>query len=163
MLDGDIVFVQDASSDGTVTSGWALYLYENVGWTKIAEEEGVDPSAYSFIISDGVTTQTLNSGETLLFNQGEGILADVVATDQLNIGIRRVLEEFAVTSADVASVTLAGTPPTDETLIEVFRNGVVVPDAEWSIAGSVITFTTNFGGSTGGTDAETVEVRYFEG
>lgn len=161
-LDGDIVFVQDASDDGTVVSGWALYIYDS-GWVKIAEQEGVDATAYSFIISDGTSTQTINSGNTLLFNQGEGILADVVNTDQLNIELRRIVEEFEVDSGDGSSVTLVGTPPTNEDLIEITRNGLAVGDAEWSIAGSVITFTTAFGGSTGGTNAETIIVRYFEG
>lgn len=161
-LDGDLVFVQDASDDGTVTAGWALYLYDS-GWTKVAEEEGVDPTSYSFIISDGTTTQTINTGNTLLFNQGEGILADVVATDQLNLELRRNVEEFVVDSGDGDTVTLAGTPPTNEDFIEITRNGIAIADADWSILGSVITFADSFGGSTGGTDSETIIVRYFEG
>jgi hypothetical protein len=40
---GDRVFVNDATTDATVSSGWAIYVYRGVStWTKVAEQEGLD-------------------------------------------------------------------------------------------------------------------------
>lgn len=46
------------------------------------------PVAGSFTLSDGLTTQIINSGDTLVVNSGNGILATVSATDTLNIAAR---------------------------------------------------------------------------
>jgi hypothetical protein len=39
---GDRVFVTDATTDATVSSGWAIYVYRGAStWTKVAEAEGL--------------------------------------------------------------------------------------------------------------------------
>ena len=45
LIIGDRVFVTDASSEGDVDSGWAIYRVNSVGpntWVKIAEQESLD-------------------------------------------------------------------------------------------------------------------------
>lgn len=40
---GDRIFVVDATTDATVSSGWAIYVYRSPGvFTKVAEQEGLD-------------------------------------------------------------------------------------------------------------------------
>jgi len=47
MIDGEEVFVSDASGDATVDTGWAKYKYilSTTTWQKIAEEESLDQAA----------------------------------------------------------------------------------------------------------------------
>lgn len=45
---GDRVIVNDATGDGTVTSGWAIYVWmASNTWRKVAEEEGLDVTVTS--------------------------------------------------------------------------------------------------------------------
>lgn len=39
---GDRVFVTDATADGDVNAGWAIYTWDGSNWVKVAEEEGLD-------------------------------------------------------------------------------------------------------------------------
>lgn len=120
----------------------------------------------SFTITDGTTPQTINDGDTITITEDEGISAVVSATDTLTIGLRRVKEYFDVTSADTATVTVAGTLPADVDLIDVYRNGAIQePGAsnDYQISGNDVVFNEGFGASGGGTDSEIILVVYFEG
>ena len=117
----------------------------------------------NFDITDGTTTQTVDDGEEISFEAGDGVEHVVSATNTVTTNLRVVVEEFNVTSSDGDTVTIVGTLPASEDMISITRNGVALADADWSLAGSVITFADAFGGSTGGTDAEQIIVRYFEG
>jgi len=57
---GDLAYVTDASADGTVTSGAALYVYNGSSWQKIAEFESMDVT----IVPDNLDA-VLNQGGTL--------------------------------------------------------------------------------------------------
>lgn len=166
-----LVVTTDGNSTGVSQSGTSdhtvdITLLSTVGGNALSL--GVDGGLYyagagSFDISDGGTSQTIASGNTLLFSAGDGISAVVSATDTLTISRREVVEEFSVTSADGSSITVIGTLPASEDLIRIFRNGMAVRDGDWSLLGNDITFTESFGGSTNGTDSENILIRYSEG
>ena len=48
LTSGDIAYVIDASADGTVTSGAALYVYNGSSWGKISEFESLDFNVPTF-------------------------------------------------------------------------------------------------------------------
>lgn len=64
---GDRVFVTDASSDATVTSGWAVYRVQSVGpivYAKIQEQESMDlviSASTNLTYSAGAASGTVNS------------------------------------------------------------------------------------------------------
>lgn len=60
---GDRVFVLDASSDATVSSGWAIYVWRGLAFTKVAEEEGLDVlvSGTNLAFVPGATSAQLTS------------------------------------------------------------------------------------------------------
>ena len=99
---GQLVWVNDASGDTTVTSGWAIYrkrvgvgidYTDLAGWTKVAESEGLDvvvqwaniqgkPSSAVADIDDAVTKKHAHTDLTALnklTDAGNGLLYDGAA------------------------------------------------------------------------------------
>ena len=75
-----------------------------------AASSGAAPGSFNdFIISDGVTTQTISDGDTLLFTAGTGISAAVSATDTLTITNSGVTSAVAGTGISVSGATGAVT------------------------------------------------------
>jgi len=75
-----------------------------------AASSGTSPGTMSdFIISDGVTTETIADGDTLLFSSGTGITAAVSATDTVTITNTGVTSAVAGTGISVSGATGAVT------------------------------------------------------
>jgi hypothetical protein len=68
---GDRVFVLDATGDATVGSGWAIYVWRGVGFTKVAEAEGLDVIAggadlsYTASPTQGVVVSSTGTDATI--------------------------------------------------------------------------------------------------
>lgn len=113
------------------------------------------PSAgTNFDITDGVNTEVVNSGDTITFQEGEGIDVLVGATDMVTISSVITREAFTglVAGNTVALANIPGTNP-----IQVFRNGLLMLEGvgnDFTIAATTITFAVTFSGS------ETVQVYY---
>ncbi len=116
---GDIVLVDDATSDASVDVGWAMYRNLGAGtWTKFAEEESTD----IIITSDLSTTTSVN---TVTINNAGGTDATIAAasntaagvmsaTDFVKLGFITVtgavdLDSIA-TNSHVAATTAGATP-----------------------------------------------------
>lgn len=138
-----------------------------------------------FVISDGTTTATINNHGTVTYS-GTNLIKTTVSAGTVTIGIDttgstagQYIESTGAGTAPVwktplvatrdifptasltiggSSVTLTGTPAAGS-LISVHRNGLL--DTDYTVSGSVITFTTAFGASTGAVFSESVVVDYF--
>ena len=68
---GDRVKVDDASADATVTSGWAIYLWDGAAWLKTGEQESLDvvvnPTnlGYTAAAANGTITNSNGTAATL--------------------------------------------------------------------------------------------------
>lgn len=100
---GDRVFVSDASADGTVTSGWAIYRVQSTGpnvFEKIQEGEGLD------VVGAGNTdlgyTPSPTNGTVTSSTGNDTVIPAVTGT---NAG----LATPAMLNNSHAAVTLAGT------------------------------------------------------
>lgn len=114
---GDRVYVTDASSDATVDSGWAIYTYMNPGFTKVAEEEGLDVSgggstnlSYTPSPTNGTVVSSTGTDATLpasnATNAGLMVPADKNKVDFLTVTGAVNLDSLS--SASHAAVTTAG-------------------------------------------------------
>lgn len=120
---GDRVMVNDATADGTVTAGWALYQWLSSGvWRKIAEQESLDISvggatnlAYSPGATNGVVTSDTGSDATI--PAADGTNAGLMTPTQFNklgfITVTQAVDLDAMESASHAAVTLAGSATTN--------------------------------------------------
>lgn len=113
---GDRVFVVDASTDATVTSGWAIYVWRGSAFTKMAEEEGLDVSVgganlgYSAGATNGVVTSSTGTDATLPLADGTnaGLLAPADFTKLSNLTVTSATDLDAIRAASHAAVTTAG-------------------------------------------------------
>lgn len=118
---GDRVFVVDATGDATVDSGWAIYVWRGGGWTKVAEEEGLDVVAggadlsYTASPTQGVVTSSSGTDATIPAangtNAGLMVPAQVGKVGYLTVTAATDLD--AIRTASHAAVTLAGTTNTN--------------------------------------------------
>ena len=113
---GDRVFVVDASTDATVTSGWAIYVWRGSAFTKMAEEEGLDVSVgganlgYSAGATNGVVTSSTGTDATLPLADGTnaGLLGPADFTKLSNLTVTSATDLDAIRAASHAAVTTAG-------------------------------------------------------
>lgn len=109
-------------------------------------------------ISDGSTIDVVNNHETLVFNGTNGLIP-TVSSNQISYGLRIQRDSFlGLTSGN--TVTLTQTPLE---LLFVSRNGQIkLPGIgnDYTISGTVITFSTSFGPSIGGAGSENIQVNY---
>ncbi len=138
-----------------------------------------------FVISDGTTTATINNHGTVTYS-GTNLVKATVGAGTVTVGLDttgstagQYIESTGAGTAPVwktplvatrdifptasltiggSSVTLTGTPAAGSQ-ISVHRNGLL--DTDYTVSGSVITFTTAFGASTGAVFSESVVVDYF--
>jgi hypothetical protein len=118
---GDRVFVVDASADATVTSGWAIYVWRGVGWTKVAEAEGLDviaggaDLAYTQSATQGVVTSSSGTDATLPAANGTnaGLMLPAQVTKLGFVTVTATTDLDAIRGASHAAVTLAGTTNTN--------------------------------------------------
>lgn len=108
---GDRVMVDDATADGTVVAGWALYMWlASNTWRKIAEQESLD------ITVGGATNLTYTAGATQgIVVSDTGSDAIIPTVDAANAGLmlpahKAKLDFLTVTvafDADAAKAKLA--------------------------------------------------------
>ena len=138
-----------------------------------------------FVISDGTTTATINNHGTVTYS-GTNLVKATVGAGTVTVGLDttgstagQYIESTGASTAPVwktplvatrdifptasltiggNSVTLTGTPAAGSQ-ISVHRNGLL--DTDYTVLGSVITFTVAFGASTGAVFSESVVVDYF--
>lgn len=89
---GDRVFVSDASADGTVTSGWAIYRVASIGpivYEKIQEQESMDMSitaATNLSITRDAASATIESdtGTNAVIPLADGTNAGLASPSMFN-------------------------------------------------------------------------------
>jgi hypothetical protein len=113
---GDRVRVLDATADGTVTTGWAIYSFLAPGWLKIIEQEGIDvagaPANLAYTPGAGGGTITNSNGTGFNIPLGTDANAGFLAPSQFTklawIGVTQAVDLDALESASHAAVTTAG-------------------------------------------------------
>ena len=114
---GDRVYVLDATGDATVDTGWAIYTYMNPGFTKIAEEEGLDVSGggttnlnYTAAPTNGTVTSSTGTNATLTAADGTnaGLLVPAQFSKLANITVSGAVNLDTLNTASHAAVTTAG-------------------------------------------------------
>ena len=118
---GDRVFVNDATGDATVTSGWAIYIWRGSAFSKTAEEEGLDvvvggaDLSYTASPTQGVVVSSSGDDATLPAANGTnaGLMVPAQFTKLGNIGISQPINIDAVAAEAHPAVTLAGTTTTN--------------------------------------------------
>ena len=97
---GDRVFVTDATGDGTVTSGWAIYIFISTGvFTKVAEQESMD------IVAGSITNLSYTAGVSSgIVVSSDGADATIPAVDATNAGLSLPAHK---TKLDFLTVTAA--------------------------------------------------------
>lgn len=118
---GDIVYVVDATGDATVTSGWAVYMWQGAAWSKISEQESIDVVAggtdltYTASPTQGVVVSSTGTDATLPLGTGTnaGLLAPAQFTKLSNIAVTQAVDLDAIETASHAAVTTAGSANTN--------------------------------------------------
>lgn len=123
MSAGDRVMVDDATADGTVATGWALYQWLSTGtWRKIAEQESLDLTvggdtnlAYSPGALNGVVTSDTGTDATI--PAADGTNAGLMVPAQFNklgfVTVTGAVNLDTLATASHAAVTLAGSATTN--------------------------------------------------
>lgn len=123
MSAGDRVMVDDATADGTVATGWALYQWLSTGtWRKIAEQESLDLTvggdtnlAYSPGALNGVVTSDTGTDATI--PAADGTNAGLMVPAQFNklgfLTVTGAVNLDTLATASHAAVTLAGSATTN--------------------------------------------------
>ncbi len=141
---GDTVMVDNATGDGTVTAGWALYQYISAGvWRKIAEQESLDISvgstnlSYTAGASSGIVVSSTGEDATLPAVNGTeaGLMlpahktkldfvtvtaafdADATKTKLAFITVTQAVDLDAMETASHAAATTAGSAATNPVTI----------------------------------------------
>lgn len=118
---GDRVFVVDASADATVTSGWAIYVWRGSGFTKVAEEEGLDVSvggadlSYTASPTQGVVASSTGTDATIPAANGTnaGLMVPAQVTKVGHLTVTAATDLDAMRTASHDAVTLGGTTNTN--------------------------------------------------
>lgn len=114
---GDRVFVLDASGDATVDSGWAIYVWRNAAFTKVAEEEGLDVviggANLGYIAAPTQGTVTSSTGDNAVITAADVTNAGLMTPAQFsklgNITVTGAVNLDTLAGASHAAVDLAGT------------------------------------------------------
>ncbi len=132
-------------------------------WNGTSYVEVPTALSYSLSMTDGVTTQTLVSGDTINFTGINGTKVTVSATDKVTVDAGIETEDVFVGLTTGSTVTLS-TLPSTQRVVEVYRNGlrqIRGLSEDYTISGTTITFNTPFGISGGAAGSEQVVVRYW--
>lgn len=123
---GDRIFVNDATGDATVGSGWAIYVYRSLGvYTKVAEQEGLDVVVgaanltYTAGATNGIVVSSTGTDATLpaATATDAGLMLPAQFSKLLNIAITQAVDLDAVEAASHAAVTTAGTAATNPIVV----------------------------------------------
>lgn len=124
---GDTVMVDEATGDGTVASGWALYQWLQAGvWRKIAEQESLDITVggatnltYSAAATNGVIASDTGTDATI--PGGDGTNAGLLVPAQFNklgfLTVTAATDLDAMRGASHAAVTTAGSASTNPIVV----------------------------------------------
>lgn len=118
---GDRVFVVDASADATVDTGWAIYTWRGAGWTKVAEEEGLDVVAgganLTYTAAPTQGTVVSSSGTDAIIPAADGTNAGLMVPSQVtkvgHLSVTAATDLDAMRTASHAAAALAGTTNTN--------------------------------------------------
>lgn len=123
MSAGDRVMVDDATADGTVTTGWAIYQWLSTGvWRKVAEQESLDITVggatnlgYSAGPTNGVVTSDTGTDATIPAADGTnaGLMVPAQFTKLGFITVTGAVNLDTLASASHAAVTLTGSASTN--------------------------------------------------
>jgi len=104
LVAGDRVFVQDASADSTVSSGWAIYRYNGTTYFKIAEAESLDVVAAPADLSYVAATRTVTSstGTSAVLSLADAVNAGLLSSAKLS-EIGTATAGVATNAADIAT------------------------------------------------------------
>lgn len=119
---GDRVMVNDATTDATVSSGWAIYVYRGAStWTKMAEQEGLDvvvggcDLSYTSGASNGIVVSS--SGADATVPAATASIAGLMLPAQFNklgfLTVTAATDLDALRTASHAAVTLSGSASTN--------------------------------------------------
>lgn len=118
---GDRVRVLDATGDGTVTSGWAIYTWSGSVWIKMAEQEGLDVSSsvtnlgYTPGAGSGLVTSSTGASATL--PAANGTNAGLLLPGGFNklgfLTVTSATDLDAMRTASHAATTTTGTSATN--------------------------------------------------
>jgi hypothetical protein len=123
---GDRVFVTDATTDATVSSGWAIYVYRGAStWTKVAEQEGLDvvvggaDLTYTSGASNGIVVSS--SGADATIPAATGAIAGLMVPAQFNklgfLTVTAATDLDAMRTASHAAATVSGSASTNPVTI----------------------------------------------
>lgn len=123
---GDRVFVTDATTDATVSSGWAIYVYRGASsWTKVAEQEGLDvvvggaDLSYTSGASNGIVVSSSGADATL--PAASGSIAGLMLPAQFNklgfLAVTASTDLDAIRGASHAAATTSGSASTNPVTI----------------------------------------------
>lgn len=118
---GDLVFVASAIGDATVTTGWALYMWNGTAFLKVAEQESMDVSIagtdLSYTASPTQGTVVSSTGIDAVLPLGTvtnaGLLAPAQFTKLSNITVTQAVNLDTMETASHAAVTTAGSATTN--------------------------------------------------
>lgn len=119
---GDRVFVTDATTDATVSSGWAIYVFRSAGvWTKVAEQEGLDvvvggtDLSYTAGATNGIVASS--SGADATIPAATAAIAGLMLPAEFNklgfLAVTAATDLDAIRAASHAAVTLSGSAATN--------------------------------------------------
>lgn len=121
---------------------------------------GAVPDGTQAYVEDASADATVASGGALyVYDAGNTQWRKIAEFESLDVASNTQDSEDFTPAAAATTVTLANTPAAGSN-VEVHRNGLRLPTAEWSITGAVITLTLAIGASTGGAGGETITVDY---
>jgi hypothetical protein len=123
---GDRVFVTDATTDATVSSGWAIYVYRGAStWTKVAEQEGLDvvvggaDLSYTSGAANGIVVSS--SGADATIPAATGSIAGLMVPAQFNklgfLTVTAATDLDAMRTASHAPATTSGSAATNPVTI----------------------------------------------
>lgn len=114
---GDRVFVLDATSDTTVDSGWAIYVWRGSAFTKVAEQESMDVVAggsdlsYTAAATQGTVSSSSGTNATLPAADATnaGLMLPVQFDKLGHLTVTAATDLDAIRAASHGAVSLGGT------------------------------------------------------
>lgn len=134
------------------------------GTCKVDVKPKVNPSSiYTFDITDGTNTTTVNDTDVVKFKQEGDILAvEVNASKEVIYKLNEQRDDFNVVALSLTDTVTLTKTPTAGGVIKVYRNGDLQElGTDYTISGLDIMFVIPFGQSGGGTVGEIISVIYF--
>jgi hypothetical protein len=122
---GDIVYVVDATGDATVTSGWAVYMWQGATYSKISEQESIDvvqggtDLSYTPSATQGIVVSSTGTDATLpaATSTAAGLLTPAQFDKLALITVTNAVNLTTIAAASHAAATTAGSANTNPIVI----------------------------------------------